>query len=486
MSPDSLRAFFEQREAAKHTVVHGAPRFDLEGYLSNYSGRTRVDRLIHIGTHSVPLAIEALKLVIKLLKQGTDVVRYKFAVSVLQKISPHDPDARLDEDWADRTARKVQIETEKMEAALKSYKHNLIKESIRMGHEDLGNHFYASGDLTNAFKCYSRMRDFCTAPKHVLDMSLQIIRVCIEQGNMLSVQTHVSKIRNLHKTSEDEEEALKPKLAAAMGLAHLSAGHYLSAARCFLECPPTLGSTFNDVMSSNDVAIYGGLCALASMDRQALKSEVLDNNHFRGFLELEPHMRRAIHYFYSAKYSNCLQILEEYKNDYLLDIHLYHHVRSLYDSIRSKSIVQYFIPFSCVTLSSMAEAFATNEARLESELVGMIQSGILDARIDTQNRLLVAKETDLRASVHKNVLDMASNYERSARQKLTRINMARSGLEVRGPKGPSTTLMGGTGHEGSVVKGPGLPRTLQLDDLVFPFGRYVYRILPALVTCCSS
>jgi COP9 signalosome complex subunit 1 len=256
-----------------------------------------------------------------------------------------------------------------------------------MGHEDLANHFYASGDLTNAFKSYSRMRDFCTAPKHVLDMSLQIIRVCIEQGNTLSVQTHVSKIRNLQKTSEEEEETLKPKLSAAMGLAHLSAGHYLSAARCFLECTPTLGSSFNDILSSNDVAVYGSLCALASMDRQTLKTEVLDNNNFRGFLELEPHMRRLLTYFYTAKYSNCLQILEEYRNDYLLDIHLQRHVKPLYESIRSKSIVQYFIPFSCVTLASMAEAFNTDETALQEELVGMIQAGELDARIDTMNKV---------------------------------------------------------------------------------------------------
>jgi COP9 signalosome complex subunit 1 len=76
--------------------------------------------------------VEALKLAIKLLKKGTDVARYKFAVSVLQKIAPNDPDATLDQEWADRTARKVQAETEKIEAALKSYKHNLIKESIRV------------------------------------------------------------------------------------------------------------------------------------------------------------------------------------------------------------------------------------------------------------------------------------------------------------------------------------------------------------------
>lgn len=255
-----------------------------------------------------------------------------------------------------------------------------------MGHEDLGNHFYASGDLVNAFKSYSRMRDFCTAPKHILDMSLQIIRVCIEQGNYMSVQSHIAKIRNLSRTSE-EEEALKPKLCVAMGLTQLASGAFRDAAKSFLECPPTLGASYNDVISSNDVAIYGGLCALASMERGQLKKEVLDNNDFRNFLELEPQMRKAISYFHTAKYSNCLQILEEYKNDYHLDIHLQKHVNRLYEMIRSKGIVQYFIPFSCVTLSSMAEAFATSEKTLERELVGMIGKGILDARIDTKNRV---------------------------------------------------------------------------------------------------
>jgi hypothetical protein len=99
---------------------------------TSVAGRTRVDRLLHVGLHSVPLAVESLKLVIKALKQTNDIIRYKYTVSVLQKIAPSDPDARLDEDWADRTSRKVANEMEQMEAALKSYKHNLIKESIRV------------------------------------------------------------------------------------------------------------------------------------------------------------------------------------------------------------------------------------------------------------------------------------------------------------------------------------------------------------------
>lgn len=255
-----------------------------------------------------------------------------------------------------------------------------------MGHEEIGNHYYACGDLNNAFRSYSRMRDFCTIPKHIIDMCQQAMRVSLEQCNYMAAQSQVVKIKSTARSAQEEEE-LKPKLCATMGLVHLGNSAYRDAARSFLECPPRLSDTFNSIISSSDVATYGGLCALASLDRTALKTEVLENNDFRSFLELQPQMRRAITYFHTAKYAQCLQILEEYKNDYLLDIYLSRHIERIYERIRSKGIVQYFIPFSCVTLQSMAEAFATDEASLEKELVKMIGSGTLNARIDTKNRV---------------------------------------------------------------------------------------------------
>ncbi|PUU72445.1 26S proteasome subunit RPN7-domain-containing protein [Tuber borchii] len=437
--------YFSQARSDGVLVVNGLPKFDLDTYISGYAGRTQIDRLIHISTHSPPLAIEGLKLAIKLLKQTQDVPRFRLALDILRKLSLEDAEAAQDDAWIEKTSRKVASDTERIEADLKSYKHNLIKESIRIGHEDLGNHLYASGDLVGALKCYSRMRDFCTAPKHIVDMSMQAIKVCIEQGNYMTVQSHVVKIRNLTRGPE-EEELLRPKLCVAMGLTQLAAGDFRAAARSFLDCPPTLLNTYNEVITANDVATYGGLCALASMERTQLKTEVLDNVEFRNFLELEPRMRKAITFFHTAKYSSCLSILEDSRNDFLLDIHLHRHVNRLFESIRSKGIVQYFIPFSCVTLSSMAQAFATDERTLEKELVVMIGKGALDARIDTKNRLLTAKETNLRAAVHRETLAVAQNYERLARMKLMRMNMIRSGLEVRGSKASTGQVNAGIVH----------------------------------------
>ncbi|KAM6552608.1 hypothetical protein CsatB_013370 [Cannabis sativa] len=74
----------------------------------------------------------------------------------------------------------------------------------------------------------------------------------------------------------------------------------------FLETNPELGNNYNEVIAPQDVAIYGGLCALASFDRTELKAfnfsslgTKLDNLNFRNFLELVPEVRELINDFCS-------------------------------------------------------------------------------------------------------------------------------------------------------------------------------------------
>lgn len=259
-----------------------------------------------------------------------------------------------------------------------------------MGHDDLGAFYTSIGDHTSALKSYARERDYCNSTGNVADMSLKLIYSGVLQRSWTTVNSNVSKIQPM-TLKPDEKARLDTICNAVMGLSHLSNGGYREAAKYFLQVSPsfmTLETEANivwqkQVLTGNDIAVYGGLCALASMDRSELQRLVLDNNDFRQFLELEPHIRRAISLFCGSKYTQCLEILEAYRTDYLLDIYLNPHIKELYGKVRSKSIVQYFIPFSCVTLEQMATAFApVGDVSIEDELIEMIQRGMLDARID--------------------------------------------------------------------------------------------------------
>lgn len=88
--------------------------------------------LLYIGKFSVLLCIDVFKVVIKEVKGGKDVCRYKEVWDVIWIVVLNDFDVVWDEEWIDWIMRVNKIEIVCFEIELKGYKNNLIKESIRV------------------------------------------------------------------------------------------------------------------------------------------------------------------------------------------------------------------------------------------------------------------------------------------------------------------------------------------------------------------
>ena len=113
--------------------------------------------------------------------------------------------------------------------------------------------------------------------------------------------------------------SLKSKIASAFGLVALHEKNYHAAASKFMECSVEIGASYNEVLHAEDIALYGGICALASFKREELKEKVINNSSFKAFLELLPWLRELITDFYSSNYASCLQTLEHRKVCYVLN-----------------------------------------------------------------------------------------------------------------------------------------------------------------------
>jgi len=79
------------------------------------------------------LRIEALKAAVAEAKRGRNVARYLEAVAALSRFSPNEPEAQRDQQWISNIEKQNKAEGMRLEAELKGYKNNLIKESIRVG-----------------------------------------------------------------------------------------------------------------------------------------------------------------------------------------------------------------------------------------------------------------------------------------------------------------------------------------------------------------
>lgn len=436
----------KRKRFVKVVEVDAPNNLDLDAYIATYKGHTKVNRLEFIADRCPSLQVDALKLAITELR-NTNTLHVSRYINLVRKLneavkfgahgsaSVSNDLLTVDKAWADNQMLKAKQQTDLLEGELKNYKRNSIKESIRMGNIELGNHYYECGDLTSAHRSYSRTRDYCTTSKHIIELCMNVIKASIELGNFPHVLTYVVKAESTPEVAQDKE-LTKAKLKAASGLANLDLSKYPAAARDFLSIGEELvGNQYGDVISANDIAVYGGLCALASFNRTELKRLVIDNVGFRQYLELEPHIRDLIQGFYNSNYALCLEIMDKWKNDYLLDLHLHSHIEALYTNIRKKALVQFTSPFLTVDLTKMAKSFSTTVPALEKELVSLIIGGQIEARIDSQQKILWAKQTNKRSAIFDRSTAMGQDYEREAKALVLRMQMMNHGLVVKGPPG---------------------------------------------------
>lgn len=364
------------------------PTLDLESYANSYSGMARIHRLLFIADHCVPLRLEALRMALVYVKEKTYNVNIytriynKIADAAgMSGANPENIVGPLDSQWLETKSKKAALKLEKLDTDLKNYKSNSIKESIRRGHDDLGDHYLDCGDLSNALKCYSRSRDYCTSGKHVLNMCVNVIKVSIYLQNWAHVLTYVAKAEGTPEYSTSSPIATK--LHCAAGLADLSSKKYKAAAKHFLATNfDHMGSDFSEILSASNVAVYGGLCALASFDRNELHKHVITSSAFKLFLELDPSLRDAIAKFYDSKYASCLSILDEMKDNLLLDLYLAPHANALYSHIRNRALIQYFSPYLSADMNKMSSAFNTSVSALEDELMQLILEGQIQVRLN--------------------------------------------------------------------------------------------------------
>lgn len=340
----------------------------------------------------------------------------------------------IDTLWMETRTKKAALKLEKLDNDLKNYKSNSIKESIRRGHDDLGDHYLDCGDLSHALKCYSRARDYCTSGKHVVNMCLNVIKVSVYLQNWSHVLSYVAKAESTPDISEtqskDSNQVIVTILKCAAGLAELATKKYKSAAKHFLQANLD-HCDFPEMLSANNVAMYGGLCALATFDRHELQKNVIFSGSFKLFLELEPQLRDIIFKFYESKYASCLKLLDEIKDNLLLDMYIAPHVNVLYTLIRNRALIQYFSPYLSADMHKMATAFNRTVSALEDELMQLILDGQIQARIDSHNKILYAKDVDQRSTTFKKSLEMGKEYQRRTRMLILRAAVLKNKIHVK-------------------------------------------------------
>jgi len=396
---------------------------NLEEYASRYAGYTLLTRMRFIANTIKPLRNKALKILHDELKKGMCTSIYTEIFSEMD--NSFDSDFVYDSTWVNETERQAEARMEQLIADLNAAKSSVIKETIREAFNDIGDFEYARGHLIEAAKAYLRTRDYTSMARHTEDMCVNMVTVYIGLEKMLNIVNFSNKAEDA-----DTSVLVRDKLYAAYALVYLSQSDYLEVARKFLNIDGNIIGKFPHIISTEDIAIFATICALATFDRTDIRKSLMENRKFKSILEQVPSMRLLVQEFLDRKFSSVRCRLEELRPLLSLDIHFNSHIDKIFKLILDKMIIQYFAPYAKVDLTKMAAELGLDAKTLEASLFALISKGKLAALIDIAGNTLRRRDVDKRKQAMSSVCQLAKSHGEYMRRSILRLSLLKHKLSV--------------------------------------------------------
>ena len=214
-----------------------------------------------------------------------------------------------------------------------------------------------------------------------------------------------------------------------------------------------------EILCARDVATCGALCGVASLDPAESRERFAEDPHFRAALDHSLETRLFVQHFFAHRFAEALEVLEKKLAPRLFyDAHLATHFSTLGVKIREKALARFCAPYAALDLTVMASAFRTDLTDLKSELVALILTGEIKARIDGGMSNAVNKNPTLKASTkadgRRDALLQTKragiDYVDGARRALVRASLLEHDLVVGGThtRGMSSYSAYGSGSGG--------------------------------------
>jgi COP9 signalosome complex subunit 1 len=191
------------------------------------------------------------------------------------------------------------------------------------------------------------------------------------------------------------------------------------------------------------------------------------STNMKQYLELEPSIRDILHKFYETSYSSCLALMSQLEPIFALDQYLAPHLRILYYEIRHRIIITYFLPYKNASMTIMARQLNTTMDVLEDELVHLIRSGKIKARIDSKNKILYVADTDQRWHAYQHALAITKQSEKLTRALLLRSAIIKANLSVKDDSLSTSVRLPNNNNNNNISRRqyvPNVAGSMMMDD----------------------
>lgn len=164
----------------------------------------------------------------------------------------------------------------------------------------------------------------------------------------------------------------------------------------------TFSST--EICSYESFMFYALITNLLTLDRNNLKSKIIDNAHVISVIIESPRLRDLVQSLYDCNYKEFMRCLVMLESDLQADRYFGPHTVYLLREFRILAFKQFLEAYKSIKLTSMALSFGVSSSLLDAELSHFIATGRLSAKIDKVGDIVEAMKRDKKNAQYQEIV----------------------------------------------------------------------------------
>ncbi|KAF5099591.1 hypothetical protein D0Z00_001601 [Geotrichum galactomycetum] len=314
----------------------------------------------------------------------------------LASLDPNNGAAKRAGEWIAMRQRDTLLRKKHLTEELNQASAQVYTSSMAKCYEQLAELAFAAGEYSDAQSYISQQRDILMEADDS-QIVLKLAMITYFAGRETSARAYTEKLAPtlVEKTGLFKETPFATRVGAMLGMLYFKHGHIRQAVALLLNLAPSQIEKISDITTSEDIATYIALGALATFSRAELSYLSKSDSMFILLTEqARQNFSDLIALLLNSKFTELFKQLNRYKTDYLLDPVLYSTLDDLLYRIHVRCLVQYLSVFSTVSLVEMAQAFDLSVEELEDQITQLIETRSVNVLIDQKRGMLVCRSQD--------------------------------------------------------------------------------------------
>lgn len=268
----------------------------------------------------------------------------------------------------------------------------------------LGEYYAQIGDVENSLTTLEKAKGVSISIGGKIDIMLTVVRIALFFNDQVNVQEKLNQTSEMIEKGGDWER--RNRFKAYKGIHLMAIRNFQEASELLVDSLTTF--TALEIASYEDIAVYATICGVLSLNRNDLKSKIIDSPEVLAAMSTSEPLQAIISLaisLYSSDYNSFFPfLLQAREKAFLPSKFLNPHTDFFLRQMRIKVYTQLLQSYKTLSLKSMADSFGVSVEFLDNDLGKFISTKQLNCVVDRVNGIIETNRPDNKDAQFNNLI----------------------------------------------------------------------------------